>query len=381
MLRLLRPSYGAYDPEVLRIAAALGYHTVLWDTDSGDGRSGATTRSIIANASRGGDGAVVLLHCGPKATVDAVGRIIDRYRARGYRLVDLGQLLELEPPLTACRVTNERSGASATSLQRAARRADAGDRLTLQGTCLGTSHMRKDLEVSGMSAEDSGAPTLDGLGRGTVVTVKAGVTVTLRELTVRTGERGIENFGDLTLDGVIVEGNRGQDVGAGVLNAEGATLRLTGSSVIRRNAATVAGGGVLNIGMLELRDASTIVRNVVLGESGDAAAGASPPDQNDVPDPVSGASPAAGAGGGIMDLGVLVGAVCAPETFANIRGNSPDDCYSLDSSIPAPWALDSLRTGIESESPGLDGAVTGPDACPPSAGACPTAPADTPPAT
>jgi peptidoglycan/xylan/chitin deacetylase (PgdA/CDA1 family) len=79
MLRSLRPSYGAYDAEVLRIAAALGYHTILWDTDSGDGRSGATTRSIIKNGRRGQNGAIVLLHCGPAATPAAIGRNIERY--------------------------------------------------------------------------------------------------------------------------------------------------------------------------------------------------------------------------------------------------------------------------------------------------------------
>ena len=350
MLRLLRPSYGAYDPEVLRIAAALGYHTVLWDTDSGDGRTGATTRSIIRNGSRGGDGAIVLLHCGPAATPPALGRIISHYRSRGYRIVDLGEMLDLEPPPTACGVTNERSGDTAGSLQGAARRAVTGDRLTLQGICLGSATIRQDLEIVGVGDGTSGTPTLDGVGKGTVVTIKAGVTVTLRGLTVRAGVRGIENHGDLTLDGVVVEGNRGEQVGAGIHNAEGATLRLTGSSVIRRNTATMTGGGVLNAGTLELRDASAIVRNTVLDARGEADEVEEGVDPLDLAHPLLGGSPVDGMGGGLADLGTLVGVVCAPELGANVRHNRPDDCFSLTSPIVPP-ALDDLPEGDPSELP------------------------------
>ncbi len=150
MLRLLRPPYGAYHAVVLRIAAALGYHTVLWDTDSGDTRPGATTRSVIARGGRGNAGAIVLLHCGPAATPAAVGRIIRRHRSRDHRLVDLGEMLDLEPPATACRVTNDRSGDAAASLQRAARRAARGDRLRLQGTCIGSARIRRDVVINGI---------------------------------------------------------------------------------------------------------------------------------------------------------------------------------------------------------------------------------------
>lgn len=263
--------------------------------------------------------------------------------------MDLGQLLDLEPPSTACRVTNERSGDVATSPQRAARRVDAGDRLTLQGTCLGSALIRKDLEVTGIGDETTGAPTLDGVGRGTVVTVKAGVTVTLREFTVRAGVRGIENHGDLTLDGVVVESNRGAQVGAGVHNAAGATLLLTGSSAIRRNTASLAGGGVLNAGTLELRGASTIARNVVRdeGRGTDEVDGVT--DVLDRAHPLLGGSPVDGIGGGLTDLGTLVGVVCAPELGANVRNNRPDDCVSLTSPTVVPPPLDVLAEGEPSE--------------------------------
>ena len=90
MLPLLRPPYGSYDRAVVRIADSLGYRTILWDVESGDTKSGATTWSVIRAATRGGKGAIVLLHCGPSVTPAAVRPIVrqlpaSRVRARGPR--------------------------------------------------------------------------------------------------------------------------------------------------------------------------------------------------------------------------------------------------------------------------------------------------------
>ncbi|MFO7532539.1 MAG: hypothetical protein R6W93_08755, partial [Candidatus Limnocylindrales bacterium] len=308
MLRLLRPSYGAHDRQVVRIAAALGYHTVLWDTDGGDGRAGATTRSVIQAGSRGDDGAIVLLHCGPATTPAAVGPIIDRYRSRGYRLVDLGQMLDPEPPPTACRVHNVESGVTGASFKRAVRAASAHDRLTIQGTCVGTTLIGRDLTITGVRTETSGLPTLDGIGTGPVLTVNPGRSVTLRNLTIQGGARGIHNHGDLTLHDVIVRGNTAA-VGAGIYNAAGSTLTLNGTTSIRDNEATALGGGVINAGLLVLNDSSSITRNT-----------------------------APGVGGGIylFDAGTVDGVGCAPEEDANVRGNTPDDCFW---SAPDPPAI------------------------------------------
>ncbi|MFO1540332.1 MAG: polysaccharide deacetylase family protein [Chloroflexota bacterium] len=100
-LKLLRPPYGAYDSEVLRVAGSLGYaRTVMWTIDSYDTRASATTASVIRYGSGGGPGAIVLLHCGPSVTPGAVGPIIDSYRARGYRLVGLDRMLGIRPDPT-----------------------------------------------------------------------------------------------------------------------------------------------------------------------------------------------------------------------------------------------------------------------------------------
>jgi hypothetical protein len=316
---------------VLRIAAAIGYHTILWDTDGGDGRSAATRRSIIRDGRNGANGAIVLLHCGPAATPDAVAPLIDDYRARGYRLVDLARMLDLEPPATACRVTNVDRDDVSTSLQRAVRQASSGDRLSVRGTCLGSVQLRKDLEIAGERTESSGLPTLDGIGSPAVVTVKPGIAVTLRDLSIQGGQRGVLNRGSLRLRDATVLGNGARLEGGGAYNAAGGILVLEGSSSIRHNTARGAGGGVLNAGLLVLRDSSSIAHNVVRAGSIRAAGDIELPVATR---PMAGEPRSGGGGGGVMNLGLMLGAVCAPADEASIRTNSPDDCRSAPLAIP-----------------------------------------------
>lgn len=94
ILKLLRPPYGSYDERVRSIASSLGYRRiVLWDHDTFDWRSGSTTSGVIARATGGGSGSIVLMHCGPEVTVRALPAIIRSYKARGYQLVGLSTLL------------------------------------------------------------------------------------------------------------------------------------------------------------------------------------------------------------------------------------------------------------------------------------------------
>jgi peptidoglycan/xylan/chitin deacetylase (PgdA/CDA1 family) len=94
MLKAIRPPYGAYDADVLRIAGRLGYSVlVTWDASAADTARNATVASVVRHATAGGNGSIVLLHCGPVPTPSALGAVIHDYRARGYRLVGLGELL------------------------------------------------------------------------------------------------------------------------------------------------------------------------------------------------------------------------------------------------------------------------------------------------
>jgi peptidoglycan/xylan/chitin deacetylase (PgdA/CDA1 family) len=330
LLKLLRPPYGAYDQEVVRVADSLGYRTILWDSSGGDTTSAATTSSVIRNGSRGGKGAIVLLHCGPSVTPPAVGPIIDSYRRRGFRLVGLDEMLlgAVVSP-TACHVRDHENGRVSGSLQAAVDAARRGHHLSVRGICRGTTIIDKSLRIRGVSDDDSGPPTLHGRRRGTVVTIAAGVTVTLRDIGLVRGKArrggGIANLGSLTLMNVDVSRNRATMFGGGILNrgdlivggdstirgngaTDGAgitnrgTVRVQGGSSISRNVASGVGGGVFNKGMLAMSSGSSIARN----EAGEV-------------------------GGGLLDEGTLDGVVCPPEVEPNVRNNTPDDC-----AVPAP---------------------------------------------
>ena len=143
---------------------------------------------------------------------------------------------------------------------------------------------------------------------------------------IQGGRRGIVNRGNLALRDVVVLGNGADVEGAGVYNDAGATLVLHGSSSIRHNTASGAGGGVLNAGTLVLSDSSSIMHNVVRDASVDARGAGTGTEPSAAPSPLASESPSGGAGGGVMNLGIMLGAVCGPAADANIRANSPDDC-------------------------------------------------------
>jgi hypothetical protein len=233
---------------------------------------------------------------------------------------------------TACVVRNVETGVAKDSLQAAANAASSGDHLRVRGTCPGTTTIRKSLTIAGIQTATSGTPTLGGYVGGDaaphwVVKVPSGISVTMRDLTIRGGSNasGIRNQGSLALRDVIVRDN-GFMAGGGVWNWNG-TLVLWGSSSIRFNEGGW-GGGVMNEGgRLVLNDASSIVGNTAIGQGGGVFNGDGGTLVMRDASVIRGNT--AGQGGGIISEGTLVGVVCAPAAGANVRGNTPDDCWSL----------------------------------------------------
>ena len=102
MIRVMRPPYGSYDKRTLRQAAKAGFPTLLlWDVTASDTVRGKNDRSMIKDALRGRSGSVVVLHCGPKATPRILSKIIEGYRARGFRFVTVPVLLGIDAPSRA----------------------------------------------------------------------------------------------------------------------------------------------------------------------------------------------------------------------------------------------------------------------------------------
>jgi len=88
-----RPPYGSWNSRVAAVSASCGYaHQLLWDVDSVDW-SRITPARIAWRSLAGTSGSIVLLHAGPYNTPYALQRIINGYRARGFRFVTIPQLL------------------------------------------------------------------------------------------------------------------------------------------------------------------------------------------------------------------------------------------------------------------------------------------------
>lgn len=132
-------------------------------------------------------------------------------------------------------------------------------------------------------------PTLDGSAMGTVVTVDAGVTATLRGISIRNGKApvggGISNHGNLSLDLVSVTGNTAEGdmpAGGGIANL-GGNLSLNATTVNQNHlVATGAGGALIGAGIsssegsVRIDGGSRIEENTILveGRAGYAGRGA-----------------------------------------------------------------------------------------------------------
>ncbi len=101
MLHLLRPTFGAYDDRVVRVAEGLGYQLVMWTVSAADTSPNGTDRGIAKRALTGGPGSIILMHCGPEVTPRILPIVIARYACDGYRFAALDELLAGGPGVEA----------------------------------------------------------------------------------------------------------------------------------------------------------------------------------------------------------------------------------------------------------------------------------------
>lgn len=92
---LFRPPYGDYDNEVIKNATSCGYFTVQWDCDSLDWKDYGVDNIIktVTEHKNLQNGSIVLMHNGAKYTAEALPKIIEGLRAKGYELVPISQLI------------------------------------------------------------------------------------------------------------------------------------------------------------------------------------------------------------------------------------------------------------------------------------------------
>ena len=118
--------------------------------------------------------------------------------------------------------------------------------------------------------------TIDGQDTAGVLPIEVAgdTTVTINDATITGGNAingdeggGIRNLGDLTLNGVHVDGNTTDDDGGGIFNEDGATMAIN-NSIVSGNSATSPngdGGGISNDGAMAITD-STISENSAEGD-------------------------------------------------------------------------------------------------------------------
>lgn len=93
---LLRAPFGARDEHVLSVLRDDGYRSIYWDIDSWDSvKVGITSEEIEKRVlSKARNGSVILMHCGSKATADALDSMLDKLMGSGYKPVTISTLLQ-----------------------------------------------------------------------------------------------------------------------------------------------------------------------------------------------------------------------------------------------------------------------------------------------
>lgn len=91
--RLFAPPYGEVDERVARVAADLGYWTVMWTIDTIDWQRPAPARIVERVVPRLAPGAIILMHP-TEPTLAALPEILTAIRRRGLAAVPVGRLIE-----------------------------------------------------------------------------------------------------------------------------------------------------------------------------------------------------------------------------------------------------------------------------------------------
>ncbi|MCR5652686.1 MAG: polysaccharide deacetylase family protein [Ruminococcus sp.] len=90
---LFRPPYGDYNNDVVETVNTLGMYCVQWNIDSLDWKDPSADRIVQNCVSKLDRGSIILLHNGAKNTPEALPKIIEAIKTKGYKIVPISKLL------------------------------------------------------------------------------------------------------------------------------------------------------------------------------------------------------------------------------------------------------------------------------------------------
>ena len=97
-MNLFRPPYGDYNDHVINNATSCGYYTIQWDVDSLDWKDYGVDSIIktICEHKNLQNGSIILMHNGAKYTAEALPKVIEGLKAKGYEIVPISELIYTE---------------------------------------------------------------------------------------------------------------------------------------------------------------------------------------------------------------------------------------------------------------------------------------------
>lgn len=97
-MNLFRPPYGDYSNTLLTQAKSLNYYAIQWNIDSQDWKNYGTDSivSTILNHKDLKNGSIILMHNGAKYTAEALPKVIEGLKKKGYEIVPVSHLIYMD---------------------------------------------------------------------------------------------------------------------------------------------------------------------------------------------------------------------------------------------------------------------------------------------
>jgi len=93
---VFRPPYGDYSDCLVDTVREMGMHTIQWDVDSLDWKELGIEPMINTVIKKVKDGSIILFHNNSKYITEALPRILDILKERGYEIVSVSELIMKE---------------------------------------------------------------------------------------------------------------------------------------------------------------------------------------------------------------------------------------------------------------------------------------------